>query len=226
MCTIRWSGLALLCALGSVCFASEVCGTITIQRGISTKVVGPGVYDLRGMAAFAEVPAAKDATPFERIAVWLEGNNAAVTAPTAATVQQHNQRLEPALLIVPVGSTVDFPNLDPVFHNIFSLSRTRSFDLGYYPEGRSRTVKFDRAGIVQVYCHVHPNMYAAIIVTSSPWFGQPRADGQFSWLDVPAGKYRLYVWQKSLGVVQRNVVVPAGGSIHVNIAVPDERAEN
>jgi len=220
------SAMALVCAMLPACFGSEVSGTITIQRGVSTKVLAPGVYDLRGMAASHGSSAATKDNAFDRVAVWLESDSQAAPAPISATMQQRQQRLEPALLIIPVGSTVDFPNLDPIFHNIFSLSRTQSFDLGYYPQGRSRSVKFSRAGIVQVYCHVHPNMYGAIIVTASPWFGKPAADGAFSWSDVPAGKYRLAVWQKNVGVVHKDIVVPSVGSIRANVAIPEDDMQN
>jgi plastocyanin len=222
---IKWSAVAVFCIAMPTCSASEVHGTITIQKG-SAKVLGPSVYDLRGMAAFTAAPPAKETNLFERVAVWLEGGAVPAVPPANATIQQHNQRLEPSLVIIPVGSTVEFPNQDPVFHNIFSLSRTQAFDLGYYAEGHSRTVKFVRPGIVQVYCHVHPNMYAAVIVTSSPWFGKPSAEGEFSWPDVPLGKYRLCVWQKSMGVVHKDVVVGSAGSVRVNVAIPEESLDN
>ncbi|MGI8961892.1 MAG: hypothetical protein ACR2IV_19465 [Bryobacteraceae bacterium] len=128
--------------------------------------------------------------------------------------------------MIPVGSAVEFPNFDAIFHNIFSLSHTQAFDLGYYPKGQSRIVKFPRAGIVQVYCHVHPNMYAAIVVTSSRWSGKPANDGSFSWPDVPPGTYRLMIWQKFVGIFRRDVVVPATGDVSINVAIPVEEPEN
>ncbi len=102
-------------------------------------------------------------------------------------LNQQGSRFDPELIVVPTGSTIQFPNLDPIFHNVFSLSKARKFDLGYYPEGQSRSVKFNDAGVVQVYCHIHANMYAAIVVTDSPWYVKPEADGSFSFSNVPAG---------------------------------------
>ena len=131
-----------------------------------------------------------------------------------------NRAFAQDLLFVPVGSTVKFPNSDPIFHNVFSLSRAHSFDLGFYPEGQSRTVRFDRAGVVQVYCHIHANMYAAIVVTPSPWFAKPGPDGSFSWQDVPMGHYRLVAWHKIVGAHYASVDVPQKGSAEVNIRVP------
>jgi hypothetical protein len=103
---------------------------------------------------------------------------------------------------------------------VFSLSKTQPFDLGFYPKGQSRTVKFNHPGIVQVYCHIHANMYAAIIVTSSPWYGKPSGDGSFSWNDVPAGHYRLSAWHKIAGLYKTEVDVPESGKVEVSIQVP------
>jgi hypothetical protein len=96
----------------------------------------------------------------------------------------------------------------------------RKFDLGYYPQGQSRAVKFNDAGVVQVYCHIHANMYAAIVVTDSPWYIKPGADGSFSFSNVPAGRYRLTVWHKIAGYRKQEVVVPDSGSVEVKISVP------
>lgn len=207
---------------------SEVCGGIIVQEKTSRKPIAPVVYDLRGASMPEKVSSGGNGSAFERVAVWLEPNirfEGISNAPVTARMQQRNRRFEPELVIVPVGSTVEFPNLDPIFHNIFSLSRTQSFDLGYYPEGHSRTVTFSRAGIVQVYCHVHPNMYGVVVVTSSPWFCKPTGDGSFSWSNVPPGKYRLMVWQKSAGLLHKKVIVPDTGKIELSVTVPGEDTE-
>lgn len=225
-------GLALLAVVCVVAAsgvnASEVSGRIIIEGKASRKTVAPVVYDLRGanVPGVSSVP--ENGSAFDRVAVWLE-NDAAMhsergtSAP--AKMHQRDRHFDPELLIVPVGSTVEFPNSDPIFHNIFSLSRTQSFDLGYYPEGRSRSVTFPRPGIVQVYCHVHPSMYGVIIVTSSPWTCKPSKDGAFAWTDVPAGKYRLMVWNRSIGLGHRKVIVPEQGRVEVSVAIPEEDPE-
>lgn len=207
--------------------AGEVSGKIIIDKSLNKKTLMPAAYNLRGMS-IQETPSEHHATnEFERIAVWLGSKEpAGPAAPTAATMAQRDRRFEPALLIVPVGSTVEFPNTDPIFHNIFSLSRAQSFDLGYYPKGQSRTVRFTHAGIVQVYCHVHSNMYGVIVVVSSPWFEKPDQSGNFSWSAIPPGKYELAVWQKTLGLIRKNIVVPEKGALHLNISLPNEDPEN
>jgi plastocyanin len=152
--------------------------------------------------------------------VLMEGDSIAAKPPVMVTIDQRNMRFEPDLMVIPVGSTVQFPNSDPIFHSVFSLSRAQPFDLGFYPRGQNRTVKFSRSGIVQVYCHIHANMYAAIVVTSSPWYGKPSEDGSFAFTNVPAGRYRLVVWHKVAGVHQAQVDVPQSGKAEVTIRVP------
>ena len=140
--------------------------------------------------------------------------------PVTEMLNQVRARFEPDLIVVPVGSTVEFPNSDPIFHNVFSLSKAQPFDLGYYPQGQSRTVKFNNPGVVQVYCHIHSNMYAAIVVTASPWFQKPASDGSFSFSNVPAGRYRLTAWHKIAGLHKVDVDVPEAGVADVTIRVP------
>ena len=125
-------------------------------------------------------------------------------------------------MIISPGSKVNFPNLDPIFHNIFSLSRTQPFDLGYYAEGKSHEAVFSRQGVVQVYCHVHPEMYGVIVVTSSRWTAKPAADGTFSWSDVPPGKYRVVVWQRSAGLIHKTISVPESGFVEVKFNLPED----
>ena len=102
----------------------------------------------------------------------------------------------------------------------FHFQRARKFDLGYYPEGQSRSVKFNDAGVVQVYCHIHANMYAAIVVTDSPWYAKPAADGSFSFSNIPSGRYRLTIWHKIAGYRRQDLVVPETGTVDVKVSVP------
>jgi hypothetical protein len=140
--------------------------------------------------------------------------------PQQAEMRQAGRQLEPGLLIVPVGSTVAFPNLDPIFHNIFSLSHSRSFDLGYYPKGTSRNVTFPSPGVVQVYCHIHSDMYGAIIVAPTRWYGKPTVDGTFLLHDVDPGRYDLMIWMRSTGVKRKKISVPSSGAVQVSISLP------
>src|SRR5271154_4862019 len=140
---------ACLCGLAAPLFSGEVSGRVLITRHWQKQAIAP-VYDLRGAPTpSAPVPAPEN--EFARTVVMLEGTPSAAPVPVTAAINQRGVHFDPDLLVVPVGSTVQFPNLDPIFHNVFSLSGARSFDLGYYPKGQSRTVKFEHPGVVQIY---------------------------------------------------------------------------
>jgi plastocyanin len=202
--------------------ASDLLGEIIIAPELSRKALPPAVYDLRGIAVPSRAKGSGASRPFGRVAVWLEASPGQAIPPIAATMRQQDRRFEPDLLVVPAGSKIEFPNLDPIFHNVFSLSRTQSFDLGYYSDGKSKQVVFPREGIVQIYCHVHPEMYGVVIVTSSPWVARPDANGAFSLPDVPPGKHRMVVWQRSSGLIHKTVNIPKTGSLRVQLKLPEE----
>jgi plastocyanin len=210
----------LVCVFATCAQASEVRGEITLAKEMVKKALPAAVYDLRGIAVH-DKPNPAGPGRFGRVAVWLEGGSPAPAAGNA-TMQQQGRRFEPDLLIISPGSKVNFPNLDPIFHNIFSLSRTQPFDLGYYAEGKSHEAVFSRQGVVQVYCHVHPEMYGVIVVTSSRWTAKPAADGTFSWSDVPPGKYRVVVWQRSAGLIHKTISVPESGFVEVKFNLPED----
>jgi hypothetical protein len=127
--------------------------------------------------------------------------------------------------VLPVlrGSTVRFPNEDPVFHNVFSLSRVRSFDLGRYPKGASKSVRFERAGIVQVFCHIHTDMSAVVLVLENPFFTVP-ARGHYAIEGVPPGDYRVVAWHERIKPLEYRVHVEAGKTavLDLNIPLPPE----
>ena len=200
--------------------AGDVTGQILITRRLTQKTVSPTIYNLRGAVPAGPAATSDTGNEFARTVVILEGGHGAPAAPQTVTIEQRNSRFDPELVVIPVGSTVQFPNADPIFHNVFSLSRAQSFDLGYYRQSQSRTVKFPREGVVQVYCHIHANMYAAIIVTASPWYGHPSAEGAFSFSGIPAGHYRVVAWHKVAGFFEVPVDVPETGSVAVQIRVP------
>lgn len=143
--------------------------------------------------------------------IWLEGPRAGAAAPVRAEIGTSDKEFSPHVLVVPAGSTVAFPNNDPFNHNVFSLSEENPFDLGLYGRGESREVRFTRAGIVRVFCNVHAQMSALVVVRDSPWFAQPSGDGSFALPAVPPGRYRLHAWHERAPAVSRDVEVPAEG---------------
>ena len=125
---------------------------------------------------------------------------------------QRNKVFEPHILVVQVGALVDFPNLDPFFHNVFSLFNGKRFDLGLYEAGSTRAVHFDRVGICYIFCNIHPQMSAVVVVVDTPYFAVSDARGGIAIPGVLPGRYLLNVWEehcapKTLEDLSRNVTV-------------------
>ena len=142
--------------------------------------------------------------------VWLEPQgNVRVTkrAPAKYQMVTRGKLLIPHVLAIPVGSTVEFPNDDPISHNLFSLSTANGFDLGLYRKGAGKAHKFDSAGIVNVYCNVHPNMSAVVHVMPTPYYTFTDGSGAYSFSDVPAGRYRVVAWNEQGGTAESMVDV-------------------
>jgi plastocyanin len=141
-------------------------------------------------------------------------------APRHATIVQRGEQFVPPLTVITTGSTVKFPNEDPFFHNVFSLSRVATFDLGRYPAGASRAHVFDKPGIVKVFCHIHAQMNAVIAILDHPYFSVPEDDGRYTLPPVPAGDYTLVAWHERIGEQRRPVRVEAGATARVDFTLP------
>ena len=155
--------------------------------------------------------------------VYLEvAPSAAFEEPVAARerMDQRNETFVPHVLAVRTGTTVDFPNSDRIYHNVFSLSPTRRFDLGRYAVGRSKSVRFDRPGVVRVFCDIHSHMSAFVLVFSHRYFAVTQPDGTFQLPPVPAGTYMLAGWFEGEVRANRQVVVRAGDTAVVDLPVP------
>ncbi len=208
-----------------VAAAGEIRGRITISRPLTKDRVAVSTYQARGL--FVPERPSKNTVGDEisRVAIYLQDEGLPAASPINLELIQEKRQFSDEVVIVPAGSTVAFPNRDPIFHNVFSLSKARPFDLGYYPMNESRSVKFERPGVVQVYCHIHRDMNAAVVVVPSRWYGRPDPDGRFSMTGVPPGKHQLVVWHKSAGFFRRTVDVPAEGSIEITMDVPVEETK-
>ena len=119
-------------------------------------------------------------------------------APAHATLVQKNKTFSPHVLVIPPGSTVDFPNHDPFFHNVFSLFEGKRFDLGLYESGTSRSVKFDRTGVSYIFCNIHPQMNAIVISLDTPYYAIVGDSGQAKIANVQPGEYLMQVWAEGL----------------------------
>ena len=141
---------------------------------------------------------------------------------TTSEMRQEHETFVPHVLAITRGSTVSFPNGDPIFHNVFSLSRAATFDLGRYPEGHARSEKFPNAGLVKVYCRIHSHMSAAILVLDHPYFATPDDEGTFRLPDVPPGSYTIVGWHERVGERAVRVRVEPGRQTDVELTLPVE----
>ena len=216
------SRIPLALYLSAAClYGAEITGTVVVERKLTkSKVTATSGSYSRGVSVPLSVDTGVDALSFERahVVVYLEGK--LPSTPTQAAIDQQNRVFTPDLVVVPVGSTVAFPNRDLVFHNVFSLSRTKSFDLGNYPKDQSRSVTFSNPGIAYVNCHLHPNMTAAVVVTPNSWATRADAAGRFTLRDVPPGVYTLVAWHKAVGFFRQTVRLEADTRRSVEFLLP------
>jgi plastocyanin len=150
--------------------------------------------------------------------VYLEGaaTPATAAAPVTLDIAITDKVYAPHVVVVPVGSTVRFPNHDPFNHNVFSLSEPNTFDLGLYGRGEAKSWTFQHPGLVRVYCNVHPRMVAYVLVMANRLFAQPGQDGSFTIENVPAGRHRLHVWHERIPTeVVKEVTAGAGGDLQI-----------
>lgn len=177
-----------------------------------------GVYPSRRVGR----PAAKIAEILNVVVFVKNALHQGDLPATHATIVQQDEAFLPRVVAITRGSTVDFPNADPIFHNVFSLSRGSTFDLGRYPRGETRSRRFPQAGLVRVYCHIHSHMTASIMVFDHPYFRIPAADGSFAIDDVPAGTYQVSAWHERIGESTSPVRVEAGRTARLEFALPME----
>jgi plastocyanin len=156
------------------------------------------------------------------IVVFVEPQDRrAIPAPRAEplVIHQRDARFDPAFLVVVAGQSVELPNDDLIFHNVFSFSRPNDFDLGSYPRGTSRSVTFRYPGLVRIYCSIHESMSASVLVVPTPWHTLAGPDGSFAIRGVPAGAWRLRVWSWRLPGASREIAVATGRSTQVELAL-------
>jgi plastocyanin len=169
--------------------------------------------------AFSQDPNVRKHLDYSGVVVWLEPVTGAAVIPATsrhAEMLQKNKTFTPHVLAITVGTIVDFPNRDFIFHNAFSNYNGETFDIGLYPPHSTKSTAFNRAGVVRVFCNIHPTMSAVIVVLKSPYFTVTDRSGTFRLADVPPGSYRLQVFheratEQTLASLSRVVEVPAEG---------------
>ena len=200
---------------GNAARPGSIRGHIELRRVPPPIARRPGVSDLG-------VPADRDAVDRRQSVAYLETAPRGAfeqLEPSRAVMDQRNEAFAPHVLAVMTGTTVDFPNSDPFYHNVFSLSKPKAFDLGRYAAGHSRPVRFDKPGIVRVFCDIHSHMSAFILVFSHPFFAVTDARGRYRIDNLPPGTYSVVAWNEGTASEPRPATVPEGAATEVDFTL-------
>jgi plastocyanin len=173
-------------------------------------------YPTRSVPAPALAPASER----RHVVVYLRDAPRQPVAPMRVALRQRDESFVPRVVAVTVGSEVDFPNEDPIYHNVFSLSRAKTFNLGRYPRGETRGVRFDVPGVVKVFCEIHSHMSATVMVFDHPWFATPDDAGRFELARVPVGDRQITAWHERLGDTTLNVRIESGRPVSADFTLP------
>jgi plastocyanin len=203
-------------ATASAAYAGTIAGHVEVRRA-------PRPAEPRPATSEVGAPALPDPFDRRRSIVYLQtAPRGAFEAPDngRARLDQRKQMFEPYVLAIGTGTTVDFPNNDSTYHNVFSLSKAARFDLGRYSRGKSKSVRFDRAGVVRVFCDIHSHMSAFILVFAHRYFTATDANGNYRLEGVPPGTYMVAVWNDGEERDTRPVTIPPeGGQVQLDLVV-------
>jgi plastocyanin len=215
-------GPAAFGPLGAPLHGGRITGKVTLGPQLTARRMKFSLY-----APDPSRPSPAQAPPadeFRNVVVYIEaiplGSGSAEARPTPPAIAQQKLSFTPHVLAVVKGTTVEFPNEDTVFHNVFSLSKVASFDLGRYPRGASKSVRFTTPGIVKVFCHIHSDMSAIIVVLDNPYFTSPDSQGQFVLDGIPPGQYRVVAWHERARLLSHRVRIDAGAVSVVDFDIP------
>jgi plastocyanin len=183
---------------------------VTAACAQEAPVTGP----LQVTAHLAPLSSGHKSAPIDAV-LWLTPVDTTPPPVEPGTFQmiQKDKEFQPHLLVVPLGSTISFPNADPFFHDVFSFYNGRRFDLGLYEAGTSRSVRFSREGVSYLFCNIHPEMSAVVITMATPYYATADPHGAFSLPSVPAGEYRLHIWTS---LAQITAADDQGRLIHIS----------
>jgi hypothetical protein len=217
---MRKRGVALVVAVVVSAPLPLLAGTVTgtvITKPAARQKAPPRYY--LGPYRSGRGPSAVEEGGAQDVVVFVDGVKGTFPAPARRPqLVQKDERFVPHVLAVQLGSTVEFPNEDNFYHNVFSVVSGDRFDLGRYPKGKSARQTLTKPGVVVVRCEIHSGMKAFIFVVPNPHFAVPGDDGVFSIPDVPAGTYAVKAWHPDFGYEEHTVSVPASGSVSVNFA--------
>jgi plastocyanin len=203
-------------------------GTVsTAQQGASVRgrvEIGVPVTARRPAAAYATravtASVLAPVSELRHVVVFLKNAPAVSTEPTVVEIRQRDENFIPRVVAVPVGSEVQFPNDDPIFHNVFSLSRVKTFNLGRFPRGESKSVRITKPGVVKVFCEIHSHMTATIMAFNHPWFAMVDEEGRFELTNVPPGQREITAWHERLGDWTVPLRVEPGRATEADFVLP------
>ena len=194
----------------------RIAGRVVLTTAVSTPLAA-AAYQSRRVERTPSVSGSELAN----VVVFVQDPpRTATPSATRARIAQQDESFSPRVVAITRGSVVEFPNGDPFFHDVFSLSRAATFDLGSYPRGSSRAWQFPRAGIVKVYCHIHSHMSASILVFDHRFFTIPGPDGSFTIDNLPAGTYRVSAWHERIGENVQPVRIDPGRAAEIQFSLP------
>ena len=191
-------------------------GRVDIRTAVAPAERRPSIAELAS-------PGGRELADTRRAVVYLETAPAAALdarEPGRARMDQRSETFLPHVLAVDTGAVVDFPNNDSTYHNVFSLSKAKRFDLGRYARGRSKSVRFDRPGVVRVFCDIHSHMSAFVLVFSHPFYAMTDEAGRYRIDDIPPGTYTVAAWYEGEPRDTRTVSIPAqGGPVDLDFVI-------
>ena len=211
--------------VAGVAHAGTISGTVRAQSKEGTESEGEGgKYDSRKLKFVERV----NYTALKDFVIYIEGQVGEKPKPpeqpakvetSRSKVMQEGAQFSPHVLPIVVGTTVDWPNNDRIYHNVFSFSEPKNFDLGLYKSGDSKQVTFDKPGRVDVFCSIHSTMSCIVLVMENPYFAKADEAGKFSIPNVPPGTYKLKVWHERLPPQSKELIVPAEGDVKVDFTM-------
>ena len=191
-------------------------GRVHVVSHPARRLATAGVYPGRIVGIQNE----RDTSELDNVVVFVSSPMRVDSAPQRVSIRQTNEEFIPHVVAVTTGSTVDFPNDDLIFHNVFSLSRVATFDLGRYPRNTSKARTFTKPGVIKVFCHLHSHMSAIVRVFSHPYFAVPDRNGRFTIPDVPAGRLEVTAWHERAGEVTQQATIDDGGTTELAFSLP------